>query len=403
MSGGLSVLVVDDNRSAALAIAMLLEREGHTAEAVYDGQTAIARLGGGSYDLVLTDLRMEPVDGLAVVAAARRQDPPVEAIVFTAYGSVDAAVEAMRLGAADFLTKPVTADVILRRVRNLRSDTTPTDDELVGESAATAQLREQARKLVQVRSTVLLTGEIGTGRRHLARWLHHHGLDADRPLVTARPNRPLDVSQLDEAGTLLIPGVDDWEHSAQSLLQQQLESLEPGSPPRVIATASGEINDRVAAGEFRPDLYFRLAVLVVPVTALRARPEDIAPLLASFLDQHALRTDTPPVRPTPAQLRHLCGHGWPGNIRELANLAERAAVLGDLAFEMPVRPAEPTQATPVLQPGFNLSSHMDDMERLLLVQAIEQTGGDRPKMSRILGLERNTLRYKLNKYKLLKK
>jgi len=399
-SGTLSVLVVDDNRSAALAIAMLLEREGHTAEAVYDGQAAIQRLHAARYDLVLTDLRMEPVDGLAVVAAARQKDPPVEAIVFTAYGSVDAAVEAMRLGATDFLTKPVTADVILRRVRNLRAEPAPSED-IVGDSEATRRLREQARKLARVRSTVLITGEIGTGRRHLARWLHQHGLDPERPMLFARPNRPLDLDRLAQAGTLVIPSVDGWDHTAQALLQQQLESLEPGNPPRVIATASPDINQRVTDGAFRPDLFFRLAVLVMPIVPLRERPADVAPLLASMLAQHASSGES--VSASPAQLRHLQRHRWPGNVRELANLAERAAVLGDIAFEMPVQADQSAAAAPVLEPGFNLSSHMEVMERRLLVQAMEQTGGDRPQMSRILGLERNTLRYKLNKYKLLKK
>lgn len=404
MSGALSVLVVDDNRSAALAIAMLLEREGHTAEAVYDGQSAIQRLHVAHYDLVLTDLRMEPVDGLAVVAAARQKDPPVESIVFTAYGSVDAAVEAMRLGASDFLTKPVTADVILRRVRSLRSEAGTSSEEIVGASEATERLREQARKLSRVRSTVLITGEIGSGRRHLARWLHHNGQDAERPLLIARPSRPLDFDRLAQAGTLLIPGVDGWDHNAQALLQQQLESLEPGSPPRVIATASPDISQHVSDGAFRPDLYFRLAVLVVPIAPLRERSRDIGPLLTSFLRQHAERTESAPVAPTADQLHTLQRHPWPGNVRELANLAERAAVLGSGTFDDVLEAAPPTAAAiPTLEPGFSLSSHMEDMERQLLIQAIEQTGGDRPQMSRILGLERNTLRYKLNKYKLLKK
>jgi DNA-binding NtrC family response regulator len=402
---GLSVLVVDDNRSAALAIAMLLEREGHSAEAVYDGQSAIQRLHSTHYDLVLTDLRMEPVDGLAVVAAARQKDPPVEAIVFTAYGSVDTAVEAMRLGAADFLTKPVTADVILRRVRNLRGETAERHSEIIGNSAAISLIRGQAHKLASVRSTVLITGEIGVGRRHIARWLHHNGPDRERPLLTARPSRPLDLDRLAQAGTLLIPNIDSWDHSAQAFLLQQLEALEPGSPPRVIATASENISQHVSDRSFRADLYFRLAVLVVAVPPLREHREDIAPLVTSFLSRHGQRTGTTPTPPTAAQRQQLQRHSWPGNIRELANLAERAAVLGDTAFDMPIQSGPSVQAIgpQTLQPGFNLSAHMEAMERHLLIQAIEQTNGDRPQMSRVLGLERNTLRYKLNKYKLLKK
>ncbi|MFT5683820.1 MAG: DNA-binding NtrC family response regulator [Myxococcota bacterium] len=403
MNEPLSVLVVDDNRSAALAIAMLLEREGHFAEAVYDGQSAIDHLQQRTFDLVLTDLRMEPVDGLQVVAAARACDPPVDAIVFTAYGSVEAAVEAMRLGALDFLTKPVTADVIIRRVQELRKGPMVAAA-IVGSSAPTEQLRQQAQKLAEVRSTVLITGEIGAGRRHLARWLHLNGPDNDRPMFTVRPGRPLDPSIIEEAGTLLLTGVDRWSDSAQSLLQQQLEGLEPGRPPRIIATASSEIDASVTEGSLRPELYFRLAVLVIAIQPLRQRRADIAPLLSHFLDLHAEAFDRPPVRPTAQQLAHLCEHGWLGNVREVANLAERAAVLGDIAFDMQIKPQPQSQSAEVsLSDGFNLSSHMEDIERALLVQAIEQTRGDRPKMTKILGLERNTLRYKLNKYKLLKR
>ncbi len=399
----LSVLVVDDNRSAALAISMLLEREGHFAEAVYDGQSAITQLQQRPFDLVLTDLRMEPVDGLQVVAAARACDPPVDAIVFTAYGSVEAAVEAMRLGALDFLTKPVTADVIIRRVQELRKGPMVAAA-IVGNSPPIERLRQQAQRLAEVRSTVLITGEIGSGRRHLARWLHLNGPDNDRPLITVRPGRPLDPATLEEAGTLLILGVDRWSDSAQQLLQQQLEGLEPGRPPRVIATASPEIDTSVAEGTLRPELYFRLAVLVIPVPPLRERKADIAPLLSHFLDLHAQAFDRSPIRPSAEQLALLTTHSWPGNVREVANLAERAAVLGDIAFDIAIKPGQQAQSSAIeLSDGFNLSSHMEEIERALLIQAIEQTQGDRPKMSKILGLERNTLRYKLNKYKLLKR
>ena len=125
-------------------------------------------------------------------------------------------------------------------------------------------------------------------------------------------------------------------------------------------------------------------------------------MLTNYIELHAQTNERTPVRPSHAQLSQLARHSWPGNVREVANLAERAAVLGERAFDMPIKQAP--QSTPIARTGgFNLSSHMEDIERALLVQAIEQTGGDRPQMSRILGLERNTLRYKLNKYKLLKR
>ena len=396
----LRVLVVDDNRSAAEAIGLLLGREGHSVEVTNDGAAAIARLHSQRFDMVLTDLRMEPVDGLAVVRAARAQTPPVEAIVFTAYGSVETAVEAMRIGAADFLTKPVTADQLLKRVRNFRK--VPVEQgTIIGASPQSALLREQLTQVARVRSTVLIQGETGTGKRHIARCLHQLGRDAASPIVIARPYEAVPTAQLHSAGTLLVPTVDEWAPDAMDALLRQLETLEAGQPPRVVATATPAIDVRAARGEVPPELYFRLAVLVMRVPPLRERPDDIAPLLLHFLEVNAAAFGKEPPRPSAHQLDPLSRHGWPGNIRELANLAERAVVLGRGAFDMSIKPALPAPVAPHLAEGFNLTEHLEQIERELLVRAIEQTQGDRPIIGRLLGLERNTLRYKLNKYGLL--
>lgn len=398
-AAGLQILVVDDNQSAAEAASMLLERDGHRAEACYSGAEALRRLDAGDFDLVLTDLRMEPVDGLAVVAAARACTPPVDAIVMTAYGSVDVAVEAMRIGAVDFLTKPVTADQLVQRIHDYRGaeDTPPA---LVGDSSAWSTIREQAVRLARVRSTVLITGETGTGRRHLARWLHHNGPDRELALVRVQPGHALTPAQLAGAGTLLLPSIDTWPLAAQRSALRQLDSLAAGQAPRIVATAGADVETALAEGRLLPELYFRLAVLVLSLPALRSRPEDIGPLLVHFLHTTA-RSLGRPAPAAPAQtLARLRRHGWPGNVRELGNLAERACVMGVSALDIRPTPA-PDAASASLGDGFNLSSHMERVERGLLEQAIDETGGDRPAMSRKLGLERNTLRYKLNKYGLL--
>ncbi len=397
----LQVLVVDDNRSAAEAAALLIRREGHSVEVAFDGETAVRRLQAAPFDLVFTDLRMEPVDGLTVVRAARGCVPPVEAIVVTAFGSVEAAVEAMRHGALDFLTKPITADQLLRRVRTFRS--APMRGlALVGESPFMDRLRKQAVRLAGVRSTVLLLGETGTGRRHLARWLHDNGSDAHGELQVAQPGR--DLPSVDPAcpGTLLLPRVDNWSSEAQVRLLRQLEALSVEGAPRIIATASPELDETGAAGSLLPELYFRLAVLVVGLAPLRDRPGDLAPLLLHFLTQHSRRLGRPRPEPSPEQVARLAAHAWPGNLRELANLAERALVLGSSALNIvPTLSGDPPPAS--LAEGFSLSAHMETVERSMLERAIAQTQGDRTAMARLLGLERNTLRYKLNKYDLLKR
>jgi two-component system, NtrC family, response regulator HydG len=398
----LQVLVVDDNRSAAEAAALLLEREGHEVEVRFGGQAAIDCMAQRQFDLVLTDLRMDEVDGLAVVRAARSSMPPVDAIVFTAYGSVEVAVEAMRLGAVDFLTKPLTASQLLRRVREYRSAPS-TQPALVGESAAMTDLRASAVKLSRVGSTVLVVGETGTGRRHLARWLHYNGPDGDRELLRAQPGVVLPPERLAQAGTILVPGVDTWSTSAQRSLLRQLDGLEPSQSIRVVATASHEAERHVASGALLPELYFRLAVLVVRIPPLRERPADINPLLDHFLATAGRAIGKSPPQISLAVRVRLAQHDWPGNALQLANIAERAIVLGVSALDFQIRePIAPGPSTQ-LGDGFSLSDHMGEVERQLLVTAIEETKGDRPAMSRLLGLERNTLRYKLNKYGLLDK
>lgn len=399
----LHVLVVDDNRTAAEAIAALLRREGHTVQACFDGVTAIQRMSAGNLDLVLTDLRMEPVDGLQVVRAARNAERPIEVIVFTAFGSVEVAVEAMRLGASDFLTKPVTAEQILHRVRALRPHPEAALS-IVGNAASTRRMRSEAAAIARVRSTALIIGEPGSGRRHLAHWLHANGLEADSPLLVARPGVPIDPTALHDAGTLLVPNVDSWSAESQPGLLRALEQLEAGQPPRLLATASTGIELKAARGEISPELYFRLAVLLVRVPPLRERPEDLPALLSHFLSKHSTAFGKVAPQPLPAQVERLQSHAWPGNIREVANLAERAVVLGADSFDMEIRPAaEAVPPLSQLSDGFNLQQHLEEIERQLLLRAIAQTEGDRPAMSRLLGIERNTLRYKLNKYDLLER
>lgn len=396
----LQVLVVDDNRTAADAIAALLRREGHQVQVCFDGMSAIQAMHAGWQDLVLTDLRMEPVDGLQVVRAARAMSPPREVMVFTAFGSVETAVEAMRLGAADFLTKPVAAEQILNRVRAIRPLVQPSAP-VLGSSPAAMRLWAEAEASAAVRSSVLILGEPGTGRRHLARWLHAHGPDAASELRILRPGQVEEPAALADLGSLLLVGLDGWSREALASLGRLLEGWEAGQPPRLLATAAPAIELQVARGEFPAELYFRLAVLILRVPPLRARIEDLPALLDHFLAQHARAMGRPSPKPSAAQLSALQRHAWPGNLREVANLAERAVILGPGSFDLGAAARPLSDAGEALGDGFNLQEHLEAIEKQVLERAIQQTDGDRPAMSRLLGIERNTLRYKLNKYNLL--
>jgi len=404
----LRILVVDDNRSSATALAKLLSRGGDDVSALYDGASAIERIHANPPDVVLTDLKMEPVDGMAVLSKARSMTPPVEVIVFTAFGAVDVAVRAMHLGARDFLTKPVTVDQVSSRldaVRSERAGTPAPDDgeheEFVAEAPATQQMLSTLQRAADVPSAVWLGGELGSGRTFAARTLHRMGdPDGSRPFTIANPRHPI---QWPESGTVVLPNVDALDADQQLVLGRALSNAPEGI--RVVATASDDGRQQVASGQLRPELFYQLAVVVVDVPPLRQRKEDIRPLFDVALAHYSQRYGRPRPDIPERTYRDLQLHYWPGNIRELRNAAERAVVLGAQGLDVGVIPntASLHPTTPQLEPGFSLARYLEDVERTILEEALRQTGGDRNAAGRLLGVERNTLRYKLNKYDLLER
>ncbi len=384
-----TVLIVDDNRSAADALALVLRRSGYRAESLYDGAAALERLAAGGIDVVLTDLKMEPVDGMSVLRGARELSPPPEVLVFTGYGSVATAVEAMHLGARDFLTKPVTPTQLLERLQALADPSAEAASEWSG------RLGRQLELLAGVSSTVLLRGEPGSGRGSAAARIHARSARGERPLVSiAHPSR-IDADTLAAAGTAYVPQVDRLPPEEAATLGRVLDALprpEEGGP-RVVASALPTWSAHAGG-----PLYYQLAVLVLDIPPLRERVEDLPALFERILAERSQALGRTAPRPTPAQLERLQAHHWPGNLREAAAVCERATVFGGEAFDLADQPGR----TPAdLEQGFSLSRYLEDEERRLLEQAIRQTGGNRTAMSRLLGVERNTLRYKLNKHDLL--
>lgn len=391
--------MVDDNRSAADALARVLRKAGDEVETRYDGVSAIQYLQEQPPDVVLTDLKMEPVDGLAVLQAARACRPPIEVIVFTAYGAVDVAVRAMRMGARDFLTKPVTAEQVTARIQQLRAPTGELYDAppppFIAEAPSARALLETLRRVAGVLSPVWIEGEIGSGRVFAAETLHRFG-NSDAPFSIRDPASSADWPT---SGTVVLPNVDDLPEDLQRSLARALSQVPPGV--RVVATASPEGRRLVQEGQLRADLYYALSVVVIQVPPLRERTEDILPLLEQALGRFAKRYNRAvPVLPPDVQ-EQLLRHAWPGNVRELLNLAERMVVLGDPNRVEIVERAPP--GLPPLEPGFSLSGYLESLEKRILIEALRKSGGDRAQAGRLLGVERNTLRYKLNKYGLLER
>ncbi len=387
------VLIADDNRSAADALCKVLKREGYDAQAVYDGQTAIDRIQAGGIEIVLTDLKMAPVDGMQVLQAAKGiEDPPV-VLVFTGYGTVETAVQAMHLGALDFLTKPVTPTQLIQRLRELEgrgSIITSGEADLWP-----GKIGRQLQLVAGVDSTVLLLGEPGSGRGSAAARIHQTGRRPDgRMAAVPRPGKA-DLADLSDCAAVFFPSVDKLGIEAAQHLERLLESLPAphDGGPRVFASASPGWTAHAGG-----NLFYRLAVLVVEIPPLRDRVPELPLLFERILEERSDLAGREAPRPTPAQLERLKAYHWPGNLREAAAVCERALVFGPSAYDLPDVPGRSPEA---LTEGFSLSRYLESEERRLLEQALRQTEGDRSEMSKLLGVERNTLRYKLNKYGLL--
>jgi two-component system response regulator HydG len=391
------ILVVDDNRSSAEAMSRILRKQGHTVQMLFDGASAQDVLRSNPPDLVFTDLQMEPVDGMEVLRTARSLHPPVEVVVFTAFGAVDKAVEAMQRGARDFLTKPISVQQILDRVGSLAGQPVLPEPAATGTSMLDAATLRLLGALADVPSPVWIEGEVGSGRQTAVAEL--------ASLSGSGPPIPVDVQRFagwPERGLAVLSDVDELDADDQARLYRHLRSVPPDV--RLVATARPGSQDRVAEGLLRSDLYFSLAVVVVTLAPLRNRVDQIPQLFQRALEDSCQKYGRELPLLTEAQQRALSSYDWPGNLKELRNLAERTAVLGAAGFALaPATNPMATTATDasLFTEDFRLADHLEAIEADLLRLAMETADGDRTIAGRLLGVERNTLRYKLKKYGLL--
>ncbi len=372
------ILLVDDEERMVTLLRSALAYRGHEVDGVHDGQSALDRVDRAVYDLVLTDLRMEPVDGMAVIEGVQERSPGTQVVVLTAYGEVKTAVEAMQKGAYHYLTKPINFDEVAETVERALSDSSLRRENralrhvvnqlagpvsIVGEAAATVALRDLVARVAPSEATVLIRGESGTGKEVVARAIHDLSARAEGPFVAvncaAIPETLLeselfghrkgaftgadqDREGLFEAaagGTLFLDEIGEAGAGVQAKLLRVLEERRlnrVGDPRerevdvRVIAATNLPLEEAIRAGGFRADLFYRLAVFPVDVPPLRERLEDLPGLAGFFLERLGRRDTTLPA----ATLQRLRTHPWPGNVRELRNLMERAHIL---AGDGPIR------------------------------------------------------------------
>ncbi len=431
------ILVVDDEVKLVTLLTGALKYRGHQAVGVHRGQEALDRVAAEPFDVVLTDLRMEPVDGLAVIAGVKERSPETAVVVLTAYGEVQTAVQALRQGAFHYLTKPVNFDAVAhvveqalqqaqlaRENRALRRTVAhaPGSSGLLGDSAATRALRGLIAKVAPSEATVLVRGESGSGKEVVARAIHEASGRAGGPFVAvncaaiaeslleselfghrkgAFTGADRDREGLFEAargGTLFLDEIGEAGAAIQAKLLRVLEERRlnrVGDPRerevdvRVVAATNRPLEQAIAEGRFREDLYFRLLVFPVDVPPLRERPDDVAALAAHFLG----RLGRPGAALPRQTLQRLREHPWPGNVRELRNVMERAHILagdepvGDAHVVLDVT-AGPRAAA---RDGAPADLDLDRNARQLIRAAIARAGGNKTRAAELLGITRRTL------------
>ena len=438
------VLVVDDHRASAETLTEALIEHGYDAVALGSGAEALASLRDSGGDVVVTDLRMDGLDGIALLREVQAADPCVPVLLVTAHASIDAAVEATRGGAFCFLTKPLRVAEVLVQVRNaaeqgrlaraVRGTGASSGEEIVGRSASLLRALSIADRAARSDSTVLIMGESGTGKELFARRIHQLGPRSARPFIAvncgAIPDSLLEAELFGAArgaytgassdrigliesaqrGTLFLEEIGELSPGAQTRL---LRFLQEGTIRRVGEVQDRQVDARVVAAShqdlrgdgFREDLFYRLHVIPLELPPLRARRDDIPVLFGVALKRACDRQGRPVPRVSGDALDLLMGYDWPGNVRELFNLAERFAVLcagdavvpADLPREIALASAPLT--TIVLPEGdFDLTGFLGGLEERALRRALARNGGVKAQAAASLGLERNAFRYKLKKY-----
>ncbi|HKP55468.1 MAG TPA: sigma-54 dependent transcriptional regulator [Polyangiales bacterium] len=444
------ILVVDDEANARGALAELLREEGYSVETAADGFKALPKLEEFAPDLLLTDLKMPGLDGIALMRKARDFDPDLAVVVMTAFGAVDTAVSAMRQGAADYLTKPLNLEELtlsiertlerrrlLRETGQLRERLSERDriDSIVGSSAPMLKIFETVLQIAPSRASVLVTGESGTGKELIAAAIHQHSPRAGGPFVklhcaalaeslleselfghekgsfTGAAGRRDGRFQQADGGTLFLDEIGEVSPAIQVKLLRFLQEREfervGGNQTvkvdvRVVAATNRDLAQEVKAGRFREDLYYRLNVVSIEMPPLRARPTDVPLLAMRFLQRYAAENGKTVRGLDEEALRCLTLYAWPGNVRELENVIERAVVVCRAdeirAVDLPeqiLKSAAPRRNDDLPSiPGATLA----DLERYAILKTLEHTGGSTSRAAEMLGISARTIQYRLHEY-----
>ena len=456
---GARILVVDDEKLLRWAIRDRLADAGHKVVEAGSGAEAMPVLRGGEIDLALFDLQLPDTDGIALLREARAADPGLLCILVTAFASVDSAVQALKLGAYDYLGKPLDMDELVltvgralettrlrREVRALRQpqEAVAGEARVLSRSAAMGDFFRILERVAPTDATVLLLGESGTGKGLAARMIHAASPRAQAPFLTVTctavqetlleselmghergaftdaRDRKRGLFELAEGGTLFLDEIGDVSPAFQAKLLQLIEektfrrvggTQDLRANVRILVATNRDLDAAVKEGRFREDLYYRLKIIPVLMPPLRERRGDVPILAQHFLEKYAAEFNSPAREFAPEVLEAMEAYRWPGNVRELRNTAERMALLArgrtlrlaDLPPEI-AGPAVPPDAlgdaapgAVVLPPG---GLDIESVERDLVVQALRRAGGNQTRAGKLLGMNREQIRYRIEKFDL---
>jgi DNA-binding NtrC family response regulator len=447
------ILFVEDEDNLRGVLLDVATTNGYRAEGVATAEVALERLAGEVFDIVVTDVTLPGMSGLDLLPHLARLQPRAVSIVITAYGTIDIAVEAMKRGATDFLTKPIALDNLLGALRvaaaRASAQRVPvacgdfSDNQIVATSAIMRHLLDSVIAVAPFNTTVLITGETGTGKELTARAIHQHSPRKTRALVTlncaAIPEQLLEDElfghvkgaftgaqnaregrfEKADGGTLFLDEIGEMSLAMQAKLLRVLQEREfekLGSSRtmkvdvRVVAATSADLERRIEEGHFRADLYYRLNVVHLRVPPLRERTQDIQPLAEHLLTRFCSQAGLPVKNIDEQVWPMLISYPWPGNVRQLQNAMERAAALSNLRpvirssdFPEEVRDKSFTDgplsgaATTALPEGLNINAVVSNVERNLLLQSLDKTGGNKTHAAKLLHMKRTTFVEKLKR------
>jgi DNA-binding NtrC family response regulator len=435
------ILVVDDEKNQRELYRMILEDADYEARTAASGEAALREYDTNPVDLVLTDYNMTGMDGLALLKELVARDPSIIVVMITAFGSVDSVKEALRSGAYDYLEKPVDRDKLLNVISEALSGLRRLDDEIIGASAEMERVKKMILKVAGSSSTVLIRGESGTGKEKVARAIHSASPRANavfQAVNCAALNENLLESELfghekgsftgavaqkkglfetASSGTLFLDEIGDVSPGMQVKLLRALQEREVtrvgGTRPiqvdvRVLAATNRDLEAMVKDGRFREDLYYRLNVIPIQIPPLRERRDDIPPLVDYFIAKHAHEAGVRIKGLTPEARRLILDYSWPGNVRQLESAVERAILLAETdRIDVEDLPVEIRQANaPQASFAFKLPPEgisFEELERSLIIQAMDQSGWNITRAAKLLGLSFRTLQYRLEKFGIKRK